>query len=88
MIDAKFVVLDGGGADAVRDVDGRLNIFLATQDWAAMIVRPDYYVYGGVAAEADVPALVDDLLADLAEAGVRFGTVSDIREDMREARAI
>ena len=88
VIDAKFVVLDGGGADAVRDVDGRLNAFLATQDWAAMIVRPDYYVYGGVAAEADVPALVDDLLADLAEAGVRFGTVSDIREDMREARAI
>ena len=50
---AQFVTL-GDGENGVRDLDGRLDDFLTAQGWAAMIVRPDYYVYGGVAAQDDV----------------------------------
>ncbi|WP_374943411.1 bifunctional 3-(3-hydroxy-phenyl)propionate/3-hydroxycinnamic acid hydroxylase [Sphingomonas sp.] len=84
---AQFVTL-GDGENGVRDLDGRLDDFLTAQGWAAMIVRPDYYVYGGVAAGDELPALVDDLLADLAAAGVAVRTVSRNEETWREARAV
>ncbi len=84
---AQFVTL-GDGENGVRDLDGRLDDFLTAQGWAAMIVRPDYYVYGGVAAQGDVGGLVDDLLADLAAAGVAVRTISKNEEIWREARAV
>ena len=87
VLGAHFVTL-GDGENGVRDLDGRLDAFLTTQGWAAMIVRPDYYVYGGVAAGSELPALVDDLLADLAEAGVWFHAAPPTEEIKREARAI
>ena len=87
LLGAQFVTL-GDGENDVRDLEGRLDDFLTAQGWAAMIVRPDYYIYGGVASGGDVPALADDLLADLAKAGVRFHTALRTRENVREARAI
>ena len=87
VIDACFVALGDGESD-VRDLDGRLDAFLTAQGWAAMIVRPDYYVYGGAAAQGELPPLVDDLLADLTEAGVKFHATSDNGEEVREARAV
>ena len=87
VLGAQFVTL-GDGERGVRDLDGRLDDFLTAQGWAAMIVRPDYYVYGGVAAPGELPALVDDLLADLATAGVAVRTVSRNEETWREARAV
>ncbi len=87
VVDAQFVTL-GDGENGVRDLDGRLDDFLTAQGWAAMIVRPDYYVYGGVAAQGGLGALVDDLLADLAAAGVAVCTVSRNEETWREARAV
>ena len=87
VVDAHLVTL-GDGENGVRDLDGRLDDFLTAQGWAAMIVRPDYYVYGGVAAGDELPALVDDLLADLAAAGVAVRSVSRNEETWREARAV
>ena len=87
ILGAQIVTLDDG-ENGVRDLDGRLDAFLTAQGWAAMIVRPDYYVYGGVAAGGELPALMDDLLADLTEAGVRFHTALPTGENVREARAV
>jgi 2-polyprenyl-6-methoxyphenol hydroxylase-like FAD-dependent oxidoreductase len=61
---ARFVRL-GDGPGACRDLDGRLDGFLAARGWQAMIVRPDFYVYGGVADAADLPELAANLLRDL-----------------------
>ena len=69
-IGTRYVTLDGPGADAVRDLDGRLNAFLDAQGWSAMMVRPDFYVYGGVGKRSGLARLARDLLDDLARAGV------------------
>lgn len=59
------VIALGGDARMARDVDGRLDAFLDAQGWSAMIVRPDFYVYGGAAdgptLERLARALADDL---------------------------
>jgi hypothetical protein len=36
-----------------------------TAGYEAVVVRPDYYVFGGVASAADLPALLDELFAKL-----------------------
>ena len=89
VIDAHCITFgEGEGENDVRDLDGRLDDFLTAQGWAAMIVRPDYYIYGGAASQSGLPALVDDLLADLTAAGVAFHAVSENEESRREARAV
>lgn len=65
----KFVAL---GDDGVRDLDGRLEAFLDDHGWTAMIVRPDYYIYGGAAGAADFGALATDMVRDLVEAGLKL----------------
>ena len=67
VVGARYLALD----ETVTDLDGRLDAFMIEQGWAAMIVRPDFYVYGGAASPADLAAVTDQLLADLAEAGVK-----------------
>ncbi len=54
-----------------REVEGRIGAFLDARGWAAMIVRPDFYVYGGAEDGAAFVALADALVADLAAHGVR-----------------
>lgn len=49
----------------VVDVDG-----VYAQEWRqagveAMVIRPDFYVFGGVGTMAELPAMVDDLLGQL-----------------------
>jgi 2-polyprenyl-6-methoxyphenol hydroxylase-like FAD-dependent oxidoreductase len=53
-----------------EDITGRYRKYLARQGWTAMTVRPDYYVYGGVGADAELQSLVSNLLADMARVGV------------------
>ncbi len=50
------------------DLDGRIVPFMAAHGWTAMVVRPDFYVYGGT--HGDVVALVGALVADLAVNGL------------------
>ncbi|SEK00280.1 3-(3-hydroxy-phenyl)propionate hydroxylase [Sphingobium sp. AP50] len=78
-IDAKFVRLEVATDDqagSIRDCDGRLDAFLDAQGWDAMIVRPDFYVYGGGSA-ANSGALVQSLIADLKEHGVHLKGARD-----------
>lgn len=59
----------GPGPNAIRDLDGRLDAFMAGRGWAAMIVRPDFYVYGGARDGHALGMLAADLLRDLALVG-------------------
>jgi 2-polyprenyl-6-methoxyphenol hydroxylase-like FAD-dependent oxidoreductase len=57
------------GGSSVHDLDGRLDAFLDAQGWAAMVVRPDFYVYGGTGTLAAIPGLLADLIRDMQRAG-------------------
>lgn len=89
-IGARFVRLEKepGHARSVIDQDGRLDAFLDRHGWSAMVVRPDYYVYGGDTAGA-FEVLVQSLLADLQKHGVRLDACPNtVGEFENEARAI
>lgn len=55
---------------SVTDRDGRLVGLMDAQGWDSMIVRPDFYIYGGASAGA-LPSLIADFLADMRRAGLR-----------------
>jgi len=50
----------------LRDVSGRYARFFAEHGASVLVVRPDYYVYGGVGDPAQLPALVAKLGEQLA----------------------
>lgn len=58
---ARLVSLDPEQEGGIRDVDGRLTSWLAGHDAAAVIVRPDFYVFGAVRSAEDLSPLVRDL---------------------------
>jgi hypothetical protein len=68
MLGGRVVTLD----DEVRDVDGRISSWMRAHGAAAVLVRPDYYVFGAVANVSDVPVLLASLLAQL---GIPVGTL-------------
>jgi hypothetical protein len=49
----------------VRDCDGRLTAWLPQHNAYAVLVRPDFYVFGGAPSPETVPALLDDLRTQL-----------------------
>jgi len=51
----------GDAPGAVRDVDGALTSWLERSEAAAVLIRPDSYVFGAARTNAELPALVDDL---------------------------
>jgi 2-polyprenyl-6-methoxyphenol hydroxylase-like FAD-dependent oxidoreductase len=61
----RFASLDPDVPCGVSDVDGRLRTWLDDHDTAAVIVRPDFYVFGAVSSTDEIPALVDDLRQQL-----------------------
>ncbi|WP_432937377.1 bifunctional 3-(3-hydroxy-phenyl)propionate/3-hydroxycinnamic acid hydroxylase [Kribbella sp. CA-253562] len=44
------------------DADGHYGAYFADRGITAVVVRPDFYVFGGLPSLADLPMLVDDLL--------------------------
>ena len=48
-------------ADVMVDADGGYLPQLSAAGHVAALVRPDHYLFGGVAATAELPSLVDDL---------------------------
>jgi 2-polyprenyl-6-methoxyphenol hydroxylase-like FAD-dependent oxidoreductase len=56
---------DAAGTGAVADVDGSYRGWLDAAGYEAVVIRPDYYVFGGVASAADLPALLDELFGKL-----------------------
>jgi 2-polyprenyl-6-methoxyphenol hydroxylase-like FAD-dependent oxidoreductase len=55
----------GSGAGAIRDVDGTMTDWLKRHSAAAVLIRPDFYVFGAVQTPQDISHLVADLLAQL-----------------------
>ena len=53
------------GTETVIDVDGRYQQWLDAVGYEAVVIRPDYYVFGGATSAAAVPALLDDLFGRL-----------------------
>ena len=49
----------------MRDLDGRLTGWLTAHGVHAVLVRPDFYVFGSVASAQEMPALLDDLRSQL-----------------------
>lgn len=88
IIGTRHVALNAPGG--VTETGGRLDAFMAGQGWAAMAVRPDYYVYGGAATAGDLPALLADMIADLQSYGLDVAHQADTANtgDHHEARAI
>jgi 3-(3-hydroxy-phenyl)propionate hydroxylase len=66
VIDATIASLETGVPGGVTDVDGRLTEWLRHHGAHAVLVRPDFYVFGSVASRDDLPALVNDLRSQLA----------------------
>ena len=64
-LDMTVVSMDPDVPHGVRDVDGRLTAWLAAHDRHAVLVRPDFYVFGSAATAAELPALLEDLAAQL-----------------------
>jgi 2-polyprenyl-6-methoxyphenol hydroxylase-like FAD-dependent oxidoreductase len=62
-IDAVHVALED-----LEDLDGRLTAWLDRHDAAAVLVRPDYFVFGAVRAQSELPELLDTLRAQLTTA--------------------
>ncbi len=60
--DAELAAAAHGTQDVI-DVDGRYQQWLDAVGYEAVVIRPDFYVFGGVASAADLPALLDELFA-------------------------
>ncbi|HWI31833.1 MAG TPA: bifunctional 3-(3-hydroxy-phenyl)propionate/3-hydroxycinnamic acid hydroxylase [Microbacterium sp.] len=52
-----------GSAVDVIDIDGNLQAWMADLDAVAVLVRPDFYVYGGARTKDEIGELVDRFLA-------------------------
>ena len=62
---ASVASLEIDAPHGVRDCDGRLTAWLSDHNAHAVLVRPDFYVFGGAASPRDVPDLLDDLHTQL-----------------------
>lgn len=62
---AHVVSLDPGANGGRRDADGRLTAWLREHGAHAVLVRPDFYVFGSARDAADLPALIEDLRGQL-----------------------
>jgi 2-polyprenyl-6-methoxyphenol hydroxylase-like FAD-dependent oxidoreductase len=60
-LEANITSLTPGVPCGVEDVDGRLTEWLVDAGVHAVLVRPDFYVFGSAASAADLNALITDL---------------------------
>ena len=64
-LDTSIASLSTDAPHGVRDVDGRLTAWLEEHAAHAVLVRPDYYVFGSAPSPAEVPQLLNDLRTQL-----------------------
>jgi catechol 2,3-dioxygenase-like lactoylglutathione lyase family enzyme len=57
--------LDADAPHGVRDLDGRLTAWLDEHGAYAVVIRPDFYVFGSAASPEELPALLDDVRLQL-----------------------
>lgn len=58
------------GSDSLEDLSGRLIPFMMSQGWDVMLVRPDFYVYGGDSGPQSAARLTHSFLGDMEHAGM------------------
>jgi hypothetical protein len=63
---ATVASLDPSAPGGVRDLDGRLTGWLEGHRVHAVLVRPDFYVFGSAGSPDALPALIGDLQVQLA----------------------
>jgi 2-polyprenyl-6-methoxyphenol hydroxylase-like FAD-dependent oxidoreductase len=65
-LNARFAhVTSEDGSSAINDVEGAYTQFLKEHDLEVMVIRPDFYIFGGVASLKELPKLVDSLRGQL-----------------------
>jgi 2-polyprenyl-6-methoxyphenol hydroxylase-like FAD-dependent oxidoreductase/catechol 2,3-dioxygenase-like lactoylglutathione lyase family enzyme len=64
-LDMSVASLDPAAPGGVRDVDGRLTAWLSEHEAHAVLVRPDFYVFGSCPSAGELPELLDDLRSQL-----------------------
>jgi 2-polyprenyl-6-methoxyphenol hydroxylase-like FAD-dependent oxidoreductase len=64
-LDMTVASLDPVAPTGVRDVDGRLTAWLTEHQAHAVLVRPDFYVFGSCPTAGELPELLDDLRSQL-----------------------
>jgi 2-polyprenyl-6-methoxyphenol hydroxylase-like FAD-dependent oxidoreductase len=64
-LDVTVASLDATVPGGVHDIDGRLNTWLARHDAHAVLVRPDFYVFGSAPSPQELPELLEDLRSHL-----------------------
>jgi 2-polyprenyl-6-methoxyphenol hydroxylase-like FAD-dependent oxidoreductase len=75
LLDPAYVCLNSGaGGNGVEDLEGRLLGYMGKNSLAAMIIRPDFYIYGGVEDIGELADLVSQLLRDLEAHGVSIAS--------------
>lgn len=65
LLDVKLATLEPDTSAGVRDLDGRLTAWLSAHHVHAVLVRPDFYVFGSAQTAEELPALLDDLRSQL-----------------------
>jgi 2-polyprenyl-6-methoxyphenol hydroxylase-like FAD-dependent oxidoreductase len=66
---AQLVAPEDATPDDLVDIDGRYRAYFQEHQIAAVICRPDFYVFGAVDELTHLPALVDELLIQLTTGG-------------------
>ena len=64
-LDAVISSLDPAAPNGVRDLDGRLTAWLSEHNAYAVLIRPDFYVFGSTSSAEQLPPLLDDLRSQL-----------------------
>ena len=64
-LDVAVASLDPAAPCGVHDLDGRLTAWLAQHGVHAVLVRPDFYVFGSCPSAGKLPDLLDDLRSQL-----------------------
>jgi len=66
-----------GSDDSVVDLDRKFIPFMDELGLVAMLVRPDFFMYGGARKAEQIQTLVADLATDLRRHGVRMASAAD-----------
>ena len=64
-LDMTVASLDPASPGGVSDLDGRLSAWLAQHGVYAVLIRPDFYVFGSCPSAGALPELLDDLRSQL-----------------------